>query len=449
MRWFKRKGTEVEEETEEAPGSLREFVYLDEVSVYSLTSSPDAPPPVAISESSKATSGTKWGASGGFMAPVAKSSFHADFTTGIEAGTQIERQFNIQSQFARLHQRYGRTLRLSAASASDGELPAADGLDLAGALAHLRALQRAVPVGELERGHLVELRISLGAHPVFDVATAIKSLGGLVAKHPELTGMGSYPKLRQTLEIGEFLHELLENLVPIEGGSTVYAVVDTTDGRWVADLAMLTSLLGRHVETTPLRVVGVAERESFWKDTRRVLHADAEYDILGRVARSGVHASWSPIKLLDSVARVHRETADALRVMLENFDMMTSIGVGETLPVPSRLTSSADNLVRSLVAQHDVGAGDVPDSLWRLRDVEDESLETQLLALRAVADDFYQHFTALERDEDTVGRLRQEAWRAAEETPKAAAPVSAARVSAADARPEVLYLELEFIAVYW
>jgi len=30
-------------------GSLREFVYLDEVSVYSLTSAPDMPPPVTMS----------------------------------------------------------------------------------------------------------------------------------------------------------------------------------------------------------------------------------------------------------------------------------------------------------------------------------------------------------------------------------------------------------------
>lgn len=37
-------------------GALREFVYLDEVSVYSLTSSPDAPPPVSMSEAANATS---------------------------------------------------------------------------------------------------------------------------------------------------------------------------------------------------------------------------------------------------------------------------------------------------------------------------------------------------------------------------------------------------------
>lgn len=447
MRWFGRKKSaeaEGDAEVENSLDSLREFVYLDEVSVYSLTSSPDAPPPVAISESSKATRGTKRGASGGFTAPVAKSSFHAEFTSGTEAGTQIERQFNIQSQFARLRRTYGKTLQLSAASASDSEQPTAGSLDLAAALDHLHGLQRAVPVGDLERGRLAELRISLGTHAVFDVATAIKSFGGLMAKYPELTGVGSVPKLREALEIGEFLNELLENLVPIEGSSTGYAVVDAGDDRWVVDMAMLTGLLEHPVDSTPLHVVGVAERESFWKDTRRVLHTGAEYDVLGRVARAGVHDGWSPVKLLDSLARVHSESADALRVVLETFDTMTNAGMRTGTRSPNRLSAAADDLVTSLAAQHNLDTVDVPDALRHPFDVEDQSLETQLMALRAVSEGFYQHFTDLEPDYDMVGRLRQEAWRAAEASSEPAALQS----SESDREP-VLYLELEFIAMYW
>lgn len=109
-------------------GSLREFVYLDEVSVYSLTSSPDMPPPVTMSESADSTVGEVLSAQIEGGAPlVAKANMRGELNSSRSNGLQVQRQFNIQSQFARLHGMYRSTFLLTA-NAHDTKIKDATGL---------------------------------------------------------------------------------------------------------------------------------------------------------------------------------------------------------------------------------------------------------------------------------------------------------------------------------
>lgn len=77
--------------------------------------------------------------------------------------------------------------------------------------------------------------------------------------------------------------------------------------------------------------------------------------------------------------------------------------------------------------------------------VDDGTLQGRLAALNRVADSFYESNLGLERDEDVIGRLRQQAWQSAQlavaqpEVENPTAPVE----------PAAPVLELEFIAMYW
>jgi hypothetical protein len=423
-------------------GSLREFVYLDEVSVYSLTSAPDMPPPVTMSESADSTAGEVLVAQIEGGAPlVAKANVRGELNSSRSTGLQVQRQFNIQSQFARLHGMYRRTFLLTA-NALDAEIKAAD--SLGDALGKLEEVQRAIRATNLTRGALAELRVSLSAHHTFDITAFMRLMTGLVKKYPDLLQIRDVSGIQAAMDAGEFLAELMDDLVPIEGRSTTHEIVTDTDGNvWVADIAALNSIWDGHVPTAPLRVVGVAETGSFWKDTRRILHAEAEFDVLGRISRTGLQDEWTPVKMIDTFRRVIPSAANGLLAAVDELKSITDEAPPAIEPAAA-LVVAGTKFNRDLANYHGVEATSLsPETLTSLLD--DGTLEGKLAALNSVADEFYANHRHLDRDKDKVGVLRQEAWHSAEvlvSLPTDEGP-------ALQREPDEPVLELEFIAMYW
>ncbi|NED96833.1 hypothetical protein G1H11_16110 [Phytoactinopolyspora alkaliphila] len=445
MKFFKKKPTN----TVAPPtpvigtaGSLREFVYLDEVSVYSLTSAPDMPPPVTMSESADSTAGEVLSAQIEGGAPlVAKANMSGELNSSRSNGLQVQRQFNIQSQFARLHGMYRPTFLL-AANALDTKFK--DANSLGDALMQLEEAQHAIRASNLTRGALAELRVSLRAHHTFDITTFMRLVTGLANKYPELLQVRDVSGIKTAMDAGEFLAELMEDLVPIEGRSTTHEIVTDADGDvWVADIAALNSIWDGQTTTEPLRVVGVAETGSFWKDTRRILHAEAEFDVLGRISRTGLQDGWTPVKMIETFRRVIPSAASGLITAVDALRTVTD----ETRPTvepAAALVVAGTKLNFSLANHHSVKAtGISPETLASLLD--DGTLEGKLAALNNVTDEFYSNHEHLERDEDKVGVFRQEAWRSAQVL--VSLPTHEGPTIPPEAKTPVL--ELEFIAMYW
>ncbi len=447
MKFFKSKAQNIVVPPEPivgTAGSLREFVYLDEVSVYSLTSAPDMPPPVTMSESADTTSGEALTGQVEAGAPlVAKAHIGGELSSSRSRGRQVQRQFNIQSQFARLHGMY-RPIFVLTANAREGDAKAKSTTGLGDALVQLKADRRAVRAIELTRGALAETRVSLRAHHTFDVTAFIRIVADLFKKYPDLLGVDA-ASLRTVMDGGEFLAELMDDLVPVEGRSTTHEIVTATDGEvWIVEIEAFHAIYDGPVTTEPLRVVGVAESNSFWKDTRRILHAEAEFDILGRVSRTGLQDEWTPVKMIDTFKRVVPSAASQL---LEAVDKLKDVGGESTAPAEpvAPLVLAGTSLGLELAKEHGLSASG--PSLEMLASLlgDDGTLEGRLAALNRVADTFYQSHVGLERDEDVVGRLRQRAWQSAQlvvaqpETETPTAPVE----------PVAPVLELEFIAMYW
>lgn len=423
-------------------GSLREFVYLDEVSVYSLTSAPDMPPPVTMSESADATSGEALTTQIEGSAPlVAKVNMGGELSSSRSSGLQVQRQFNIQSQFARLHGMY-RPIFLLTANAADAKVKKTT--ELSEALAQLKLDQRAVRADELTRGALAETRVSLRAHHTFDLTALIRIMTGLFKKYPDLLG-GNAASLQTVMDGGELLSELMEDLVPIEGRSSTHEIVTATDGEvWIVEIEALHAIYDGHVTADPLRVVGVAESTSFWKDTRRILHAEAEFDVLGRISRSGLQDEWTPVKMIDTFKRVIPSAASQLLEAVDKLKDISDVSKEHEEQV-SVLVLAGTRLDQELANEHGLSAsGPSLETLVSLLG-DDSTLEGRLAALNRVADTFYESHAGLERDEDVVGRLRQKAWQSAQLI--AAQPeIESAR---APVEPVAPVLELEFIAMYW
>lgn len=381
-------------------GSLREFVYLDEVSVYSLTSAPDMPPPVTMSESADTSTGEVLTSQIAGGAPlVAKASIGGELNSSRSQGLQVQRQFNIQSQFARLHRMYRPTFLLTA-NAPDTKIKRTSDLD--DALRQLEAEQRAIRATNLTRGALAELRVSLRAHHTFDVTAFIRIMAGLIKKYPELLQIKDVSVIQTVMDGGEFLAELMEDLVPIEGRSTTHEIVtDRSGNSWVAEIDGLDSIYDGPLTAEPLRVVGVAETGSFWKDTRRILHAEAEFDVLGRVSRTGLQDEWTPVKMIDTFRRVIPHAASGL---IGAVDQLKNIS-DET----SRIVDPVVGLVLAgtkfnldLANHHNVATtGPSPEMVTSLL-ADNGTMEGRLAALNEVADAFYANHVGLERDEDKL-----------------------------------------------
>jgi hypothetical protein len=445
MKFFRKKPTN----TVDPPaavigtaGSLREFVYLDEVSVYSLTSAPDMPPPVTMSESAATTAGEILAAQIEGGAPlVAKANMRGELNSSRSSGLQVHRQFNIQSQFARLHGMYRPTFLLTA-NALDTRTR--DATSLSDALTQLEEAQRAIRAENLTRGALAELRVSLRAHHTFDITAFIRLVSGLVKKYPELLQIRDVSGIQTAMDAGEFLAELMEDLVPIEGRSTTHEIVTDADGNiWVADISALNSIWDGQVTTEPLRVVGVAETGSFWKDTRRILHAEAEFDVLGRISRTGLQDEWTPVKMIDTFRRVIPSAANGLIAAVDELKSITN-ETPPTVEPAAALIVAGTKLNLDLANHHSVnGTALSPETLVSLLD--DGTLEGKLAALNEVADEFYANHENLVRDEDKVGVLRQMAWQSAQ----VLVSLPAVESPAVPPEPETPVLELEFIAMYW
>ncbi|GAA3327924.1 hypothetical protein J2S64_001624 [Paeniglutamicibacter sulfureus] len=92
------------------------------------------------------------------------------------------------------------------------------------------------------------------------------------------------------------LDRFLAELVPIKSKAVHYRVVKVAGHEYIVDKRSIKDLA---IKSRPLYIVGVTEKLGYWKDLRRVLFSNARFTVMCRVARTGIHDSWTPVKLAD------------------------------------------------------------------------------------------------------------------------------------------------------
>ncbi len=435
-RWVRRQASKRQGTT------LREFVYLDEASVYSLIASRLGPIATDFTETETASLRVEAASTIGGSA---------------EIGSQVLRKSIIQTTFKELYE----LEESSFAIRHIGEhLKPPSIYDLSDPLAGMDTPTAAgwiMDPEKLVRGQLLEVEVQLEAESIFRVNAVVSALLEIIEEVPEVFGLTMPDALAQVRSVSRILGKLLTGLVPIRGIATEYSVVSLGDKEWIVHQRLLSTLPASRVRCTrPLCVVGVAEESLFWKDIRRVLFTRARYRALCRVGQDGLQDSWTPVKLahvLDSLAPDLGH-----RVSTAGSDLLASITRSS---IASKVPERKQQLIRfALVRYAMLLAGHYGISVTE-QDLSGAGLPSEqhcaafsnLKERREAFDEiaaFVLARSGLERDPSVVAGYREMALADADmdlsgQPTSLVAPVSAPLAPS----PKERFLDTEFVAIYW
>jgi hypothetical protein len=316
---------------EDAEKPLREFVYLDEVSVYSLIASQTGAIAAEFTETESESQRANLGASGGANTPVAKAGVSSGLERERSRGSQVLRKSIVQTTFRELVE----LERVDLALQADEDAPDQPIRDVAGLAAAIAARSTEgdrwiIDPEELRRGQLVEVEVELEAESIYRVRAILGAMIEMIAENSEgdpleLPGMG------ETITGARILEKLLAGLVPLRGRAINYRHVRLDGKQWIVH----EKLVGRlhdtpRMEVNPLYLVGVAEADLFWRDLRRVLFAHSRYLVMCRLGRDGVNDEWTPVKMVDLL----QEMLPGIALMLDEMvAMMGTIGRAQRVQV--------------------------------------------------------------------------------------------------------------------
>ena len=294
-------------------GGLREFVYLDEVSVYSLLTSRCGPIAVEFTDTESRSLSAEMNADATADLIVAEAKLAGRAMRNVVSSTQVQRKSIVQTAFRDLYDLEAPAMILNVNSdESPGEKRVPPrGL---GWGEYIRD-GWAVSASQLTRGTLLELEVVLDTPSVFKTSSVVSAVLDLLGQNPELFSSIDDPTLSQVRAFDNILTRLLAGLVPIESKATEYEVATVGGEDFVAHRVAVDSLDPHDAASRrPLTLVGVAEERLFWRDTRRVLFSGARVRALCRVAQDSLHSDWTPVKL----ANVLESVVPGLSVQLDD-----------------------------------------------------------------------------------------------------------------------------------
>jgi hypothetical protein len=299
--WRRRRLWRSAARADDAP--LREFVYLDEVSLYSLVASQVGLIVTDLTETQATSLQSEVGASIGAGALGAKAEVGSRVQSGQSQSSQVLRKSIVQTHFKELYDlvRDSLALRPVGSAAESFAIQTFD--HLATLESELTAAGLIVDPASLRRGQLFEVEVRLEAEPIFEAGAVISEVLDIVQDDPASFGVSDVDALRQMSAVDRILAKLLGGLVPVRATVIDYEVVEVRGRELLVHRTVLTQL-AETPTSRPVHVVGVAEPQLFWKDVRRVLFDESTFRVLARLGRHGIQKSWTPVKLVDILRRV-------------------------------------------------------------------------------------------------------------------------------------------------
>lgn len=284
---------------------LREFVYLDEVSLASLLASQKGEQTENITAKSEDSFLAEVGgkvATGASVTPSAE--FTSKFQTTNSSALQTVRKSNAQSLFREFH----KLNHLRKIQPHHYVKPAENILDLFNNKDGISSFK----TSDLNRGDLVEFKVKLSASWIFQISTIITEFSEMFDESPSLfLDNVNFYDLYQAKNVNKIINKLLAGLVPIDGIVSDYSVLLNSDDEYITHNDAIGDL---SIEKLPLKIVGVTQHIAYWKDIRQILFADNEFTVLCRISRTGIHNNWNPIKLAD----IFKEFAPDLANQIES-----------------------------------------------------------------------------------------------------------------------------------
>jgi len=282
---------------------LREFIYLDEVSLRSLLSSKKGEITSTTStEVSRTVENESRDTAGVNVPTFGKVEATSRFQTRNSSTLQTANKATVQSWFRELDQI--QDIRLLETVQEVRPFQTTQELTECAHPSICLAEER------IERGEIVEFRVRLSADPIFHMITLFSEFKAMATDFPDImSAHGGLDQFSEVEGVTLVIQRLLAGLIPVRAEILDYVAIEIDGSQYVVHIDAISSL---NIEHKPLEIVCVTELDAYWKDIRRVLFSDAEFTMLARVATSKLQTSWTPIKLADLMRVLVPDMSDLL-----------------------------------------------------------------------------------------------------------------------------------------
>ena len=345
------------------PGTPREFVYLDEVSVYSLLASRKGAIATEFTESQTASLNSEVGGSMGGGFGVNKAEVKSRIEAAQSRTSQVLRKAIIQTSFKELHDLERPTL------GSDGARDTSEPPNVRSRSELERDLESHLDTGyvidprKLCRGDLIDVEVVLEADPIFHVSTVITTIREMLEENLQLFGSENVGQLAEMRSIGRLLKSLLADLVPIRGTLVDFRAAEIGDQEFLVHRDIFSQFdEPGDAALSDVVVVGVAERDLFWKDIRRVLFSGSQFTVFCRLGGEGLQKRWRPVKLMDVFNDIHPAFGEQIEDLGEIALHAMQVAVDTTQQPHSFSGEGEDALLRRYVTMLTDSHGRVLDS---------------------------------------------------------------------------------------
>lgn len=454
--WRRRRKRAYEDRKRE----LREFIYLDEVSVYSLIASRLGPIAAEFTETQTKTLEREFSGAFGADFDVVKSELSPRRLDVKTQGSQVLRKSTIQTTFKEFYDFEKDKLALGLPQ-EDEEAPQISSLgELIEATEVIESNVWLVDPERITRGQLLEMEVQLAAEPIYHLSAVISAFLEIFEETRDIASLGSYDFI-PVRDVEHILTKLLVGLVPVRGEAIDYRIVVLGGKEWIVHRDLLDGIhTAEQVDSRPLFIVGVTEQSLFWKDIRRTLFSNARFRVFCRVAQDGLQDSWMPVKLAQVLETVSPGLAEQINALGENaFASMTNTNLSsQTIEKERRMCKAltdyarlmGEHYDRSISGQDWLKITEIALEKCRLHSSQKERYE----AFEAVSTFLLEHLR-IERDPEITAKSRELALNNAgldfsgqimpfevSNNPLPDNPLT-------ESAPERQLLDTEFIAVYW
>jgi hypothetical protein len=442
---------------------LREFVYLDDVSVYSLLASRVGPVATDFTDSQTASLQSDLTASAGAgVAGLAKADVSSRLQAAQTQGSQVLRKAIVQTTFKELYELENSRLIMRPVETEERP-PKLRGL---GELVSRREELHpwVVDVEALPRGGMVEIEVELSAEPIFRMSTVISALVEMMQENEELArAAASTGELDQVAAMSRIIERLLVGLIPVRGRAVDFDVVAANGHEWIVHRQVTKErreeLIG--AARFPLYVVGVAQEGLFWKDIRRVLFSKSRYRALCRVSRPGVQTSWTPVKLIEVLADVAPGLAATLGAATDSVLMtVAEAPMAADAPDDPPSESTEEAVMRAALLDYatllaasygcTVSNEDMLEAglLTRTQCVSHETVESRRVAFHEITS-FVAQRCGVDVEAEVAAQCRSTVWLERHLSPNTVEATSMVAEASSASFSEARYLDVEFVAMYW
>lgn len=286
---------------------LREFVYLDEVSVYSLIASRVGPVAAEFTDTEKRSLQDEIsGSIGGGAIGIVKGESTGRALESQTTGSQVVRKSIVQTTFKELYDFEKNSLAISPVVQESPPVCVHDISTLESAIDKLVDSGWIIDPDTLTRGRLFEVEVELEADAIFRVSAVMSAILAIThGSRPDTFGLRDFGNIDQVEAVNRILEKLFVGLVPIRGLLIDYNVISLRGKDWLIHKELWKSMEDNTTTPQKAYVVCVAEQALFWKDLRRVLFSGSRFRVLCRIAQDGLHGSWTPIKLVHILNEVN------------------------------------------------------------------------------------------------------------------------------------------------